>query len=172
MIQNEKITLRALEPDDIETLYRWENEMTLWKASNTLAPFSKHQLKQYIQHSRLDVFQIKQLRLIIELTATHQIVGMIDLFDYDPFHQRGGIGIMIHADFRQQGYASEALNLFTGYLFAHLGLHQVYASISIDNDASIALFKQAGLEQTGLRKAWRRQGREFVDELFFQKMNI
>ena len=172
MIQNERITLRALEPEDIETLYQWENEIALWNVSNTIAPFSKHQLKQYVQHARLDVFQTKQLRLIIEQIGPGEMVGMIDLFDYDPFHRRGGIGILIHSDYRHQGFASEALELFTAYLFNHLGLHQVYASISGDNTASIKLFEQAGFEQTGLRKAWRRQGKKYIDELFFQKINI
>ena len=171
MIQNERITLRALEPEDIDILYQWENEIALWNVSNTIAPFSKHQLRQYVQHARLDVFQTKQLRLIIEQTADRRMVGMIDLFDYDPFHRRGGIGIVVHANFRHQGFASEALNLFTTYLFNHLGLQQVYASISGDNLASIKLFEQAGFEQTGLRKHWRRQGKQYIDELFFQKIN-
>ena len=171
MIQNDKITLRALEPEDISLLYRWENEMTLWKVSNTIAPFSRHQLEQYVKHSQLDLFQTKQLRLIICITNHHQPIGIIDMFDFDPFHRRGGIGILIHNDYRQQGYASAALELFTQYLFNHLDLHQVYASISIDNTPSIALVEQAGFEQTGVRRGWRRQGNQFIDELFFQKLN-
>lgn len=171
MIENGIIVLRALEPEDVEILYNWENDMALWPVSNTVAPFSKHQLKQYVQHARLDVFQTKQLRLIIEIIGDGTMVGMIDLFDYDPFHRRGGIGIVIHANFRGRGLAAQALTLFTSYLFNHLGLKQVYASISSSNIASINLFTRAGFEQTGLRKAWRRSGNVYVDELFFQKLN-
>lgn len=170
MINGKNIRLRALEPTDIEVLYNWENDMALWNISNTLVPFSRYLLIKYIKNSHLDIFQARQLRLIIELTGSTEIVGMIDMFDYDPYHHRGGIGIMIHKDFRGKGYASEALEIFVDYLFNHLGFHQAYTSISADNDASLKLFRQQGFMHTGTHKEWRREGDKYVDELFFQKI--
>ena len=34
-----KIKLRALEPEDIELLYQWENNMEIWEVSNTKTLF-------------------------------------------------------------------------------------------------------------------------------------
>ena len=164
----EELTLRALEPEDIDILYQWENNMDIWEVSNTLTPFSKYQLKKYIEQAQLDVFQTKQLRLIIELEPGNTIVGMIDLFDFDPFHQRGGVGIIIHKDFRQKGYAREALTLFAEYCFNNLGLHQLYANISITNKASIALFEKVGFSLSGTKKQWRKTKDGFIDECLYQ----
>ena len=173
MTQHEEVILRALEPEDIDTLYSWENDMKLWEVSNTLTPFSRYQLKKYIEQSQLDIFQTKQLRLIIELekdNATNIPVGLIDLFDFDPFHLRGGIGIVIHETYRQHGFALEAINMFVDYCFQNLGMHQVYANISASNTASLKLFEKAGFSLSGVKKSWRKTRDGFVDEHFYQRL--
>ena len=49
MQEKDQIVLRALEPDDVELLYNWENNRDIWKISNTQAPFSKYILQKYIE---------------------------------------------------------------------------------------------------------------------------
>ncbi|MCU4175731.1 GNAT family N-acetyltransferase [Carboxylicivirga sp. N1Y90] len=167
-MKNDELILRALEPEDIDLLYQWENNMELWEVSNTLTPFSKHQLVKYIEQAQLDVFQTKQLRLIIELEESKEAVGMIDLFDFDGFHQRAGVGIVIHSKQREKGYAAEALQLFADYCFNNLGLNQLYANISSNNLASIALFEKVGFNLAGTKKAWQKTKNGFVDEHLYQ----
>jgi diamine N-acetyltransferase len=125
-------------------------------------------LVKYIEQAQLDVFQTKQLRLIIELESSKEVLGMIDLFDFDGFHQRGGVGIIIHENHRQKGYASEALQLFSDYCIKHLGLKQLYANISANNKASLALFEKVGFELIGVKKQWRKTKDGFVDECLYQ----
>jgi len=36
----QKISLRAIEPEDLELLYKWENNNSYWIISNTVTPFS------------------------------------------------------------------------------------------------------------------------------------
>ena len=76
-------------------------------------------------------------------TGVHSaFIGMIDLFDFNPQHKRAGIGIVIHPDFQQKGFASEALSLLIQYAFTHLQLHQLYANILTDNEKSLQLFEK------------------------------
>ncbi|WP_430813206.1 GNAT family N-acetyltransferase [Carboxylicivirga sp. RSCT41] len=164
----DEIALRALEPEDIDLLYKWENDMKIWEVSNTLTPFSKYQLVKYIEQAQLDVFQTKQLRLIIESERSKEVIGMIDLFDFDGFHQRGGVGIIIHEDHRQKGYAFEALRLFSDYCFQHLGINQLYANISAENKASLTLFEKVGFKLVGVKKKWRKTKDGFIDECLYQ----
>jgi diamine N-acetyltransferase len=56
-LQNEVIVLRALEPDDIELLHRWENDEEIWTVSHTIVPFSRHTLALYIQNSYQDIYE-------------------------------------------------------------------------------------------------------------------
>jgi diamine N-acetyltransferase len=164
-----RVLLRAIEPEDIDLLYQWENNMELWVISETLKPFSRNQLKQYIKGINLDIYQSKELRLMIETTDENPVlIGMIDLFDFDPYHSRAGVGIMLNKQFEGKGYASEALQLFIDYCFNTLAIHQLYCSIMLNNAQSIRLFESKGFVKTGLRKQWRKVGRNYVDEAFYQ----
>lgn len=165
------ISLRALEPTDLDFLYQIENNETFWTVSNTQKPFSRFILQQYLENSHQDIYQIKQLRLIVVENKSENPVGMIDLFDFDPKHKRAGIGILIRPSAQNKGYASEALKLLINYTFKHLDLHQVYSNITEDNTTSIQLFRKAGFIETGLKKDWTYSNGEFKNELLYQKIN-
>lgn len=170
-LKGNKIHLRALEPSDLDFLYQVENDEALWKVGNTLTPFSKHLLKDYIENSHLDIFQIRQLRMVVAENNSGQAVGFIDLFDFDPKNKKAGIGIVIYPKEEQgKGFASEALDLICDYGFVHLDLHQIYAGITEDNEKSIRLFKNAGFIQNGRKRDWVYVEGNFKDELFFQKL--
>ena len=49
VLENNMVKLRAPEPDDVDLLYVWENNMEIWKVSNTITPFSRHLLKKYFR---------------------------------------------------------------------------------------------------------------------------
>lgn len=165
-----KIRLRALEPDDIDLLYDWENNTKIWEVSNTYEPFSKYVLAKYIKESQRDIYESKQVRMIIE-TLEGQPVGAIDLFDFDPFHQRAGVGILIHDEKdRKLGYATDALQVLCTYAASHLRIHQLFANITEDNTASIQLFKNNGFELCGTKKDWRNTLEGWKAELMFQKI--
>lgn len=165
-----KIRFRALEPEDIDLLFEWENDAEIWEISNTFEPFSKYILAKYIKDSQRDIYESKQIRMIIE-TIDGKAVGAIDLFDFDPFHFRAGVGILIRDEKdRKLGYASDSLKLLCSYATNYLRLHQLYANISEDNLASIHLFKSNGFELIGTKKEWRRTLDGWKNELMFQKL--
>ncbi|RSC93871.1 GNAT family N-acetyltransferase [Tenacibaculum singaporense] len=165
------IKLRALEPEDLDFLFQIENNESFWEVSHTQTPFSKFLLKQYLENAHLDIYEAKQLRLIIDDKVTGKSIGMIDLFDFNPQHKRAGIGILIHPDFQQKGFASEALQLLIKYCFTHLHLHQLYANITSDNTSSLHLFEKQNFKQIGIKKDWIFYNGTYKDELLFQLIN-
>jgi diamine N-acetyltransferase len=167
-LSNKKINLRALEPEDLEFLYTIENNESFWEISHTQTPFSNYILRKYLENAHLDIFEAKQLRLLIEEKSTRKRIGMIDLFDFNPQHKRAGIGILIHPHFQQNGFASEALSVFINYAFTHLGLHQLYANITTDNSKSISLFTKHKFTNVGIKKDWILSDGKFKDETLFQ----
>jgi diamine N-acetyltransferase len=173
----ELIHLRALEPTDLNQLYKWENDSTIWSVSGTLVPFSKFVLEEFVTQVHQDIYTNKQLRLMIDLKyfdetdedETTRSIGCVDLFDFDPKNKRAGIGILIadKAD-RGRGYATEALHLIMDYGFEVLDLHQIYSNIRVENESSVALFKRAGFEVTGLKQDWIYEQGKFYDEYTLQ----
>ena len=170
MLQENNIILRALEPSDINLLYDWENNMQLWHVSNTKTPFSKYQLEKFIKASSLDIYQTKQLRLMIDNVENNitETVGMIDMFDFEPYHNRAGIGIMINEKWRNKGIAFKALQLFINYTTSELGIHNLYCNIGADNETSIRLFTSLNFELIGRKKEWLKTRNGYGDELMFQ----
>jgi len=174
-LQGNNCYLRALEPEDIDHVYLAENDEDLWSVGETLVPFSKYVLKEYLANSHRDIFDVRQLRLVICESRSHNVVGLIDLFDFDPHNLRAGIGIVITGESdKRKGFASEAIALLKKYCAVHLKVHQLYANIEEDNKPSISLFEKAGFELVGIKKEWRRKtslasGKEsYINELLYQ----
>lgn len=168
-LQGTSIYLRALEPEDLAFLYAIENDESIWEVSNTITPYSRFLIRQYLENAQQDIFEAKQLRLAICIKGTEEAIGLIDLFDFDPVNRRAGIGIVIKNEIqRGKGYGKEALELLLNFSFYHLQLHQVYANIGIDNSSSIALFTTFGFQKIGIKKDWICRNGQYHDEAVYQ----
>lgn len=67
-LEGRRIRLRAVEPQDAEVLYAWENDPAVWAVSGTTEPFSREQIERFIDRQLQggDLFRTGQLRLMIE----------------------------------------------------------------------------------------------------------
>jgi len=171
-LKGKNIILRALEPTDLDFLYQIENDESVWEVSNTTTPYSRFILKQYLENSHKDIYEVKQLRLIICKAVANEPIGCIDFFDFEPKHKRVGIGVLISSEKeKQKGYASEALQLLCSYAFTYLDTHLIYANISEDNHASIKLFEKIGFVKSGIKVDWIYSQGNYKNELHYQLIN-
>ena len=168
-IRTEKLMLRALEPTDLDVLYRWENDERLWHTSATITPFSRKQLWDYIENYDGDIYRTRQLRLMIEEVATGATIGTLDLFDFDPTNSRASVGILIDENYRQKGYGELAMRMLEDYCSRYLSINQLVAIVAIDNDKSQKLFSALDYREVGLMKWWLKRGSEYVDAIMLQK---
>ncbi|HLN20064.1 MAG TPA: GNAT family protein [Bacteroidales bacterium] len=171
-MKNGDILLRAPEPEDLELLYDWENNSANWIISNTITPFSRFILKRYLEDAHKPVFETGQIRLMIDHIPDKKTIGTIDIFDFDAFHNRAGLGILIaEEEYRRKGYASLALESVIGYCFKTLQLHQLYCNILEDNCSSIDLFMKQGFKRIGIKKDWIKTSQGYLGEFMFQLIN-
>jgi diamine N-acetyltransferase len=171
-LENETILLRQLEPEDLETLYIWENDVNIWSATNTIMPYSRYVLKQYIENSHKNIFETGQLRLMIENKQANCPIGTVDIFDFDPINARAALGVLIYAEiYHKQGFASAAMNLTVDYCFKILQLHQVYCNVAETNIGSIKMLLSLCFEQAGTKQQWLKTSNGWQNEILFQKIN-
>lgn len=164
-----KVRLRPLEMQDLDLLYEWENNPAVWEVSHTVTPYSKFVLQQYLEQSHLDIYSTKQLRLVIVEVKTNTAVGLIDLFDFDPFHLRAGIGVLIaQKENRGRGLAKSAVELLVNYAKNHLKLNQLYCHVGVENQNSVELFSRVGFIACGLKKQWLNTANGYQDEWTMQ----
>ncbi|AWX43019.1 Diamine N-acetyltransferase [Flagellimonas maritima] len=170
-LKGKHISLRALEPNDLDFLYQLENDTSIWEISGTLKPYSKKVLRLYLENAHRDIYDVKQLRLCI-CNEKDKCIGLVDLFDFDPKNRRAGIGVVIsNAADQNKGTGTEVVSLLCEYAFSILDVHQLYANILEGNSASIHLFKKLGFERIGVKKEWIRTKNGFKDEIMYQKIN-
>ena len=164
-----KVKLRALELEDVEKVFVWENDQEQWNVGVNNHYYSRYAIENYVLSAQNeDVFSSCQVRNIIE-NEDGQSVGCVDLYEIDARHSKAGVGIYIDKDFRQQGYAKQSLYLLEDYVLNILCLHQLYAVVGEDNVASINLFKECGYTHTATLQDWLKKGKEFKNALVFQK---
>lgn len=149
-------------------IYHIENNPSLWEVSGVTVPYSRYALKQYIESSQNDIFADKQLRLMIIDKTNNKVIGIVDLADFDPLHNRVAVGIVISNDYREQGYARQALLLLSKYSFGYLNLNQLYVYIPDDNIASLNLFTGLGFVRCGVLKEWLQTGNGYKDVYLLQ----
>ena len=163
------VTLRAIEPEDLDLLYQIENDQQLWHVGATNVPYSRYTLHDYIATSSDDIYADRQVRLIIE-NAEHETVGICDIVRFDPQHLRAEAGIVIMNPYRQQGYAKAALRQLVYYALNILHLHQLYAVIASDNEAALCLFRHAGFEHETQLRDWLFDGHNYTDAVLMQRI--
>jgi diamine N-acetyltransferase len=171
ILKNKHIKLRALEPTDLDALFEIENDSAMWNISDTLVPYSRDLLSKYIEESTKDIFEAKQVRLAISPNGSDELIGLIDLFQFEPHHRRAGMGIFVRKDHQQKGIATQAVDLMTHYAFHILGLNQVFAHVPMNNHGSQRLFENSGFAISGTLKDWMKDENGYTDVLIYQLMN-
>lgn len=165
--------LRAVELDDVDLLYEWENDIELWQVSNTMRPFSKYALENYVLNSQNEsLYSAKQMRLMIDVERDNAIftLGCIDIYDYEAKDSKAGIGIFICESERGKGYAKKAIEMIESLMKNIYNIHQLYAFITEDNQKSIKLFEKSGYIFTSSLKDWVLTNSKYKNVNVYQKI--
>lgn len=163
-----KLHIRAMEPEDLDFLYEMENDRDCWGVSNTSVPYSRYVLHEYIASATNDIYADRQVRLVVD-NDEKNVVGVVDLVDFNPQHRRAEVSIAVRKEFRRKGYAVSAMHLIMEYAVKILHLRQLYAIVSDDNEASLALFRSLGFADGNRLKDWLYNGVEYKDAILMQR---
>lgn len=164
-----KVIIRAMEPEDLDLLYKIENDVSLWGVGISNVPYSRYALHDYMANTSGDIYTDRQVRLMIENEA-EEVVGIVDLVSFDPQHLRAELGIVVLDGNRQKGYGSAALARVSDYALRVLHLHQLYCYVAVENEVSIHLFKNHGFSHSAMMRDWLFDGHTFHDALLMQKI--
>ena len=161
------VHLRAIEPEDLDLLYRIENDVNLWNVGITNVPYSRYALHDYIANASGDIYTDHQVRMIIE-NEKNEVVGIADIVNFDPGNRKAEIGLVIEQPFRGRGYGFSVMKELEKYALDVLHLHQLYAVIDARNKTCLQLFRQLGYRESNSMKDWLFDGREYHDAVMMQ----
>ncbi len=163
------VILRALEPEDIDLIYRWENDPTVWEHSIAHQHYSRHCLTQYLLAATgNDIYATRQLRLIG--MAEGGAIGCADLYDFDPYHLRAGYGLLVDSALRGHGYGTALTTALVNYCRNELRLHLLYSDVAVDNIACLRALQHNGFATVGIRHDWLWSVDHYKDALTLEKI--
>ncbi len=151
----------------MELLYRIENDVRLWNVGASNVPYSRYTLHEYLASVSGDIYRDKQVRLMVE-NREGEVVGIVDIVNFDPANRRGEVGLLVEEAHRQRGFALAAMHALEHYAQQILHLHQLYAVISVENTAALQLFRKLGYKESAHLSEWLFDGARYVDAVVMQ----
>ena len=118
-LSDDVLYLRPVEPEDLELLYREENDSSIWWLGEQTGPYSRFLLRQYLADVTGDIYTDRQLRLVAVRCADDMPVGLVDLSNFSPQHLRAEVGVLVFPQFRNQGHALRMLKLLEDFAREH-----------------------------------------------------
>lgn len=161
------VRLRAMEPEDLDALYRIENDRDVWDVGENNVPYSRYILHDYIANASADIYADKQVRMVVE-NEKGQLVGVADVVNFCPSHARAEVSIVICREHRKKGYARAAIRQIMEYALRTLHLHQLYAVVREDNMPSLNLFSSLGFKSKTVLDDWLFDGKDYRNAVVMQ----
>jgi len=157
------VRLRALEPEDLELLYKIENDTAMWEVTDDPMPYSRYALRRYIAEQPRSFFQSGEVRLVIE-EASGCPAGLVDLVNYAATDARAEVCIALLRNKRRAGIGRAALLQLENYARDYLRLRLLYALVANGrNEACHKLFRAAGYVMEATLPKWHRRGTDYED---------
>lgn len=122
-----------------------------------------------LQAVNKSIFVDGQLQLAC-VDDNQQVVGCIDLYNYDPINQRVEVGIVVEKSHRHQGVGASILQELDNFCTNHFHIHQLYCDVLESNTVSMALFRKAGYVQCGTFSQWVLTNAGYKNVVRFQKI--
>jgi diamine N-acetyltransferase len=143
-VENDNLKLIPLEPEHLETVRVWRNELNTRTRFISQNIISEEQQRQwYANYLKKD----DDLAFIIVDKDSAKPIGTVSLCSIRPETGEAELGREIIGDVnnRGKGYGASALKLVIDFAFKQLNLDEVYGEVLADNAASIRMLEKCGL---------------------------
>jgi RimJ/RimL family protein N-acetyltransferase len=165
--QGEKVRLRAIEPEDAPIFYEWNRDQEVARNLDWVwPPTSLASQKSWAEAETQRKSDKDEFFFVLENQAG-DLVGTINAHHCD---RRVGIfsyGIAIRNEYRQRGYAFEAIRRLQAYFFWELRYQKVTVDVYSFNPASIALHQRLRFVEEGRLRRVLFSGGKHHDLLIF-----
>ena len=166
-IVTERLVLRRYTHDDIPDLLGFASQPSVASVTSRGIPATEKGVRGYIdlQNSYQPFEKDKVFELAVERKEDGRVMGLLGLIRGD--HRQGEIGWALGAEYRGQGYATEAARALVDYGFSRLDLHRIHADTNSDNRASWKLMERLGMRREALLRGAVYEGGKWVDRVIY-----
>jgi RimJ/RimL family protein N-acetyltransferase len=164
------VRLRAVRPDDAQSLAETDDPLTLARSFTGRAP-APDEVRRGAARAGLDWLVGAVAVFAIVDVATGRVAGSLRLRAAGP-PQVGGVGYVVHPAFRGRRYTTRALRLLVPWAFEVADFARLELGAKVGNEASTRAAAVAGFEPDGVRsRRLRNPDGTFSDEVRYALVN-
>lgn len=149
---NDRYLIRDFQLGDVEALVKYANNYKIfrWVKDNFPYPYSIKDAEQWVTVSRNT-----NDGLNYAIANQNELIGGIGVkFKEDVYRYSWELGYWLGEPFWGKGIVTEAVKVFTKYLFNHYNIRSITANVYEGNKASMRVLTKAGFKLDGvIRKA-------------------
>ena len=150
-IETDRLILRRLELSDAQTVFsHWLSDERV--SDNRINPAHKT-VSETIERLDKIVSQYGSKEFCywgIELKAKGELIGEIDLYDFDNATGNCEVSYSLGYQWWNHGYGTEALRAVVEFSFRRMNVHKIAAVHNVDNPASGKIMRKVGMLQEGV----------------------
>ncbi len=140
----EPVYLRALDIDDLDTIYRWHNNRELQMQMGGAFRYLSHAAEEARLRERL-AYSSTDVALAICLEGSSQHIGNIGVSEIDWIARHGEVTMLIGESLEQaEAYGQAALRLLTDHAVEEMGLRRLYAFVLAEDAFSMGIYEACG----------------------------
>lgn len=146
-----RIYLRALEPNDYKVSIKWRKDNAIWDMLGGTKYFVSTAYEQkWVENA---IFNSKDIKLAICLNENDRYIGNVYMTDIDMLKRSCHSHVLIgEKDCWGKGYAREALLMVIDYMFKERNIHRIQANILESNIQSLKMHEKCGYKIEGLMR--------------------
>lgn len=162
----ERITLRAVEPEDAAFFFALQQDTERSRLLDFLPPpSSKAALERWVREQSQKEFDGDAFQWIIE--AADEPVGSIVTHTVSPHNGTFSYALEVARTQQRKSYAKEAVTLVLRYYFGELRYGKAHVGVQEDNAGSLALHRSLGFRHEGTQRRMVFQEGRYLDLLLF-----
>lgn len=163
MYKGKRVTLRAVEQEDIPEILRHFNDIEVRRYLHMITPVSAEEEEKWIQNLTQQRKAGTAYLFAIELQKPKLFLGVCGLLRLDWIHRSAELGISLNnKQYWGKGLGTEAIHLLVKFGFNTLNLHRISLTVFEDNLRALRVYEKVGFTKTGRQREYiRRMGRYF-----------
>jgi RimJ/RimL family protein N-acetyltransferase len=151
MFKYDNIVFRAVDEEDLKTLYFMRRDEDINDMLFTLYPISMFNQKNWLQNmlqSQTDkVFMVDEI-------VEQQTIACVRLSNIDFINRKMEVGCDILSNFRGKGFCSKIYESLLKYCFDEMGMNQVYLHVLSNNEKAIKCYESVGFTKVCVLREW------------------
>lgn len=147
-IETERLILRRYQESDLDAIYEIITDERLSKYIK-FPNLTREEELEYIRKWICEADESKYEKWVIEIKATGEVAGNIDVNTVVKKHNYCNVGYTIRYHYWGNGYAAEALKAVSDHLLNNSGYYLVECSCNELNVQSYRVMEKAGFQKDG-----------------------